>query len=158
MHDDDFTRSIDTRPRWGEVGIHGVHRLREWDAVVTVDAAELEGDELELVVLAQGDERPFARALAGELEPPYRARGVRKEGSRWAVGARRIEVAELPELDGAELTFTLNEGVRTLVVDGRPTIWGIDALERVAGGRFESYVLEGRRLDADIWEVRLSPL
>ena len=125
---------------------------------MTVDAPGLDGDEHELVVVSDGDPHPFARALAGELEPPYRARGVRKERSRWAVAARRIELAELPGLDGDELTFTLNEGERALVVDGRPTLWGIDAVERVARGRFESYVLEAQRLDADLWEVRLSPL
>ena len=44
----------DPGPHWGEVGIHGLHRPREWDLVVTVEAPEMAGDELWLVVLPDG--------------------------------------------------------------------------------------------------------
>ena len=44
----------DPGPHWGEVGIHGLHRQREWDALTTVDAPEVVGDELWFVALADG--------------------------------------------------------------------------------------------------------
>ena len=135
-----------------------MHRLREWDAVVVADAPGLDGDEHEVVVLREDDAHPFARALAGELAPPYRARGVRKDGVRWAVGARAFGVAELPGVDGDELTLTVREGARSLVVDGRPTLHRLDVVEGAAGGRFESYFLEARRLEDELWEVEISPL
>ena len=147
---------FDTRPRWGEVGIHGIHRLREWDAVVSVDAPELTGDETEIVVLDETD-HPFARALAGSLQPPYRAVGVRR-GERWNVGARRIRIAELPGVEGSELTPTVRDDERMLEVDGRPTLFGLAAVERLDDGRFPSYVLHARRLEAETWEVDSTPL
>ncbi len=33
-------------PGWMETGIHGVHRAREWDSVVTVDVEGVEGDRV----------------------------------------------------------------------------------------------------------------
>ncbi len=44
----------DPGPHWGEVGIHGLHRPREWDAVLTVEAPDVPGDEGWFVVLADG--------------------------------------------------------------------------------------------------------
>src|SRR5213593_4591415 len=105
----------DTKPRWGETGIHGVARPREWDAVATVEAPELAGDSLEFVCLPDGtlllDEEvdadaagPLADALEQAVRPPYRAQAVRRAGPTWAVAARSIEVVELPErLDGGEI-------------------------------------------------------
>jgi hypothetical protein len=130
--------------------------LREWDAVVSVDAPALTGDEAEVVVLGD-DEHPFARALKASLEPPYRAVGIRR-GDRWNVGAKQIRVAELAGVEGDELSLTVRDEERMLEVDGRPTLFGLEAVERVAGGRFESYVLRARRLQGDTWEVDLAAL
>ena len=67
----------DTRPRWGAVGIHGVHRFREWDALVASTGAELDGDEVRFVALDDGtlvvdddeaaDLAPLAEAIEQEL-------------------------------------------------------------------------------------------
>jgi hypothetical protein len=123
---------------------------------VSVDAPGLDGEEAELVVLEPSD-HPFARALAASVDPPYRAVGVRR-GDRWNVGAKRIRVARLPGLEGNELSLTVRGDERMLDVDGRPTLFGLEALERLDVGRFDSYVLRARRLEADLWEIELAPL
>jgi hypothetical protein len=101
-----------------------------------------------------------ARALEGELRTPYRAVAVRRDGDNWAVGAVAIEVAELPaDTEGDELLLTVTEeGERALEVDGKPTIGGIDALERAVAGRFDAYVLRATRLDERLWEIGIDPL
>ena len=103
---------------------------------------------------------PAAVALRGEIEPPYRAVAVRRQGTTWAVGAVKLEVWKLPtELEGEELTLVVEaNGERTLTVDGRPALLGLEALERLAAGRSAAYVLQAARLDADVWEVRIDPL
>src|SRR5262249_34184348 len=98
------TPPIDTTPKWGEAGIHGVPRPREWDASALVEAADLPGDKLSFVALpdgtllveGEGDAETLAEALDGQIEPPYQAWGVRRDERVWGVAARRIEVAELP--------------------------------------------------------------
>jgi hypothetical protein len=157
-------------PHWGEVGIHGVARLREWDAVVAVDAPALTGDELRFVVLEDGtlvieegldgdDPSPLADGLEGALRPPYRVEARRRSATTWAVGARRIDVVELDEaVDGDELSLTVHDGVRELLVDGRAGFGSVRALERWAAERFDSYALTAERLDGELWEVRAAPL
>jgi hypothetical protein len=101
-----------------------------------------------------------ARALEGELDPPYRAVAVRRQGDVWAVGAVAIEVVEFPaDTSGEELMLTVTqEGERALEVDGRPTIEGLEALESAAAGRFDAYVLRATRLRGSLWEVGIDPL
>jgi hypothetical protein len=101
-----------------------------------------------------------AKALEGELDPPYRAVAVRRDGDAWAVGAVAIEVADLPaDVEGEELMLTVTEeGERELLVDGRPNLAAIGALTRVAGDRFTAYVLRGVRLQGSLWEVTVDPL
>jgi hypothetical protein len=161
---------VDPGPHWGEVGIHGVARLREWDAVVTADAPALKGAELRFVVLADrtviveegaddDDPSPLADALDGALPPPYRVEARRRAGATWAAGARRIEVIELDEaIDGDELSLTVHDGHRELTVDGEPRFGSLRPLERWASARFESYSLAAVRLDDDLWEVSAAPL
>ena len=52
----------DPGPHWGEVGIHGVHRQRDWDALVAAAAGD-PGDEVRFVALADGSvvDRGLAR-------------------------------------------------------------------------------------------------
>jgi hypothetical protein len=157
-------------PHWGEVGIHGIARPREWDAVVAVEAPALGGDELRFVVLEDGtlvieeglegdDPSPLADGLEGALPPPYRVEARRRSATTWAVGARRIDVLELDEpVDGDELSLTVHEGARELLVDGRPAFGSVRGLERWAADRFDSYALTAERLDGDLWEVRAAPL
>ena len=160
----------DTRPRWGETGIHGVQRPREWDAVMTVEAPDLAGDSLELVSLPDGtllldegvDEdavAPLAEAIEQAVRPPYRAEAVRRGDSTWVAAARAIEVAELPDdVSGDEVVVASSQGETTVTVDGRDEFGSIPALERLGSARHESYVVRAERLDGNLWEVRVSPL
>ena len=154
-------------PGWMESGIHGVHRAREWDAVVTVEAEGVRGDRALFVALpdqtllieAGEDVDPLADALDGVVSPPYRAEAVRRSETQWAVGVRRIEVVELADdPEGDELMLTVREGERMLLVDGRPVFGSIPALERLGAARGQSYVVQGQRLAAGLWEVRVVPL
>ncbi len=158
----------DTMPRWGETGIHGVPRPREWDAVQTAEAPALPGQSVAFAALPDGtliageelEEdalAPLAAALERSLQPPYRAEAVRR-GERWAVAGRAIRVAELPpSVHGEALELTVHEGRRELRIDGEPTFGSIPALQWLAGDR-ESYVVRAERLDAGLWEVEVSPL
>jgi hypothetical protein len=137
---------------------------------VTTARSDATGEEAVFVLLDDGRLLPLhgareamdpaARALEGELDTPYRALAVRREGDTWAVGAVAIEVAELPaDTEGEELMLTVTqEGERALEVDGRPTLEGIEAVERAAGERYDAYVLRATRLDERLWEIGIDPL
>jgi hypothetical protein len=150
-----------TKPAWDAGGIHGLHRVREWDAVVTVEAPGVEGDRATFVALQGGDlvveEGPdaldaFVTSIERELQPPYRAEAVRRDEVLWAVAARRIEVLELPGMSGEELELTAHDGERTLLVDGERAFGGVPALER------PGHVVRARRIDGELWEVDAAPL
>jgi hypothetical protein len=154
-------------PAWMETGVHGVHRPREWDAVVTVEAEGVEGDRARFValpdqtlLLEEGEHLDaIADALDGVVAPPYRAEAVRRGETRWAVGVRRIEVIELPDVpDGDELTLTARDGERTLTVDGAQIFGTQPALEELGSARGDSYVVQAQRLTGNLWEVRVVPL
>jgi hypothetical protein len=100
------------------------------------------------------------KAVGAELAPPYRATAVRRHGDTWAVGAVAIEVADLPaDVEGNELMLTVTEqGERELLVDGRPIVADLRALERLAASRHQAYVLRAARLQGSLWEVRVDPL
>jgi hypothetical protein len=151
-----------------EPAISGLARQREWDAVVTADAPEVEGSAVTFVTLAdqsllveeeQGDAGldPLARAVEEELAPPYRAKGVRQSESVWALFANRIRVEEF-HADGDELELVMNGDERSFSVDGSPSFGSVPALERVGEQEGESYVVRSTRLDGDLWEVRATPL
>jgi hypothetical protein len=155
-------------PEWMETGVHGVHRPRQWDAVVTVEVDGVDADEVHFVALADEtllvdedvDADPIAAALDGVAEPPYRAEAVRRSETQWAVGIRRIEVVDLGDdaPDGDELTLTSRDGERTLLVDGSPTFGSIRELEELGAARASNYVVQGHRLVDSLWEVRVMPL
>ena len=102
----------------------------------------------------------LAKAFRDALEPPYRAVGIRQQGSTWAIGGVRIEVAELPaDIEGEELMLTMTqEGERALEIDGRPTAEAIPALEEAVGGRYDAYFAHATRLDRGLWEIGIDPL
>jgi hypothetical protein len=137
---------------------------------VTTARSDAPGEEAVFVLLDDGRllplhgareaMEPAARALEGELDTPYRALAVRRECDTWAVGAVAIEVAEFPaDTEGEELMLTVTqEGERALEVDGRPTLEGIEAVERAAGERYDAYVLRATRLDERLWEIGIDPL
>jgi hypothetical protein len=160
----------DTQPRWGETGIHGLQRPREWDAVATVEAPELAGDTLEFVCLPDGtlllDEEvdagaaaPIADALDQAVRPPYRVEAVRRNGVTWAAAARAIEVVELPErLEGDEVVVASSGEETTVTVDGKPGFGSVPELERLGEARHPSYVVRAERLDGNLWEFSVTPL
>jgi hypothetical protein len=153
------------------VGIHGIPRAREWDAVQSGVSTPFTGDELEFVVRPDGtplierDEppgsyeggwEPLAAPILAELAPPFRVRAVRRNGG-YVVAARQIQAAPLM-IAGDTLTFTVSEAGEELRVDDWPAVRGADELKRLVGDRFAEYVVSGRRLADGLWEVEVSPL
>jgi hypothetical protein len=161
----------DDRPVVGgtrEPGVHGLARRREWDAVATVRAADIPGDELAFDVLPDrtvlveeeaGEESlaPLADAVERELQPPYRARAVRQGPELWAVAARAIQVVRLPEQEGDRIELTVRNGERSLVVDSAREFGSIPELEALGAGKAD-YTVRAERLDENWWEVKVDPL
>ncbi len=156
------------RPAWtgviGETGIHGVPREREYEAVVTAEAPDVDGANARFVTLedgtllieeGDGDFAPFADAIEQEVKPPYRAIAIRRGASQWAVAAKGLRVIELPEPGGDEVELALRGDERTLVVDGNREFGTLPQLEALADG---DAVIRAARLDGDLWEVRVDPL
>ena len=148
--------------------LHG-GRPRRWDAVVSAEAPLLTGDAVHFVALPDGtlvvDERvahgaldPLVDALEQQVEPPYRAEAVRREG-RWAAAANRIEVIELPEqVAGDRIELASRAGERQLAVDGEPSLMPLPTLEAFASRRNDDYVVRAERIDGELWDVRVSAL
>ncbi len=150
----------------GEPALHGVPRAREWDAVASAEVQSLRVDAVHFVALPDGtlvvDEdipdgslAPLADAVENTISPPYRAEAIRRRDDVWAVGARRIEVVELPGLAGEELELVIRGDERTLVVDGGRAFGRVPALERLVDG---DSVIRAQRIDGQLWEVRADPL
>jgi hypothetical protein len=149
------------RAPWDTAGIHGIHRPREWDTVLTVEASGVDGDHARFVALSRDDLlveegpdnlEPLVTAIEGRLSPPFRAEAVRRAGDLWAVAARAIAVVDLPGIDGDEIELSVHHGERVLVVDGRPAFGTIPALERA------EHAVRARRLEGETWEVAADPL
>jgi hypothetical protein len=156
----------DPGPHWGEVGIHGLHRQREWDELGSASAPGEDGDEAWLVALTDGrvlveegpaalDPRPLAAAL--RLRPPFRAWAVNHDGRGWTVAGRGIEVVELDH-EGSQVELVWDGNERTLTVDGVDSAALAPGLERIAAARFDAYVARARRLDGRLWELSVLPL
>lgn len=157
---------LDPGQHWLETGITGLARQREWDAVVSVEAPGSPGDEAGFVALS--DERlvpddpgssidlaPFAAALGGALDRPYRALAVRRP-ELWVVGASTIEVVGLdPDPGGDDLELTSDGTSLTFAIDGVPADPGRgDALARIASERERgAYSAAAHRLDGNLWEL-----
>lgn len=148
-----------------ETGIHGIPRERKYDAVVPVEAPDLEGHEVAFVALpdgslvvdeqeGDGDLTPLAQAVELQVAPPYRALAVRKDEGRWAVAARRITVAEFKAV-GDEIELARRGDERSLLVDGSRGFGTIPELEELADG---DAAIRATRLDGDLWEIRIDPL
>lgn len=156
----------DPGPHWGEVGIHGLHRQREWDAVATLVVPGSTGSESRFVVLAdgrslveEGDGDADSLRAAVTLAPPYRAQAVCRGNGLWVVGATQLETAELlddPGGDTVEVSWDGQE--RTVRIDGRPTLRGVPELEGLGAVRHDTYVVTAARLDGRIWEISVAPL
>ena len=153
----------DDGPRgpWDIAGIHGLQRAREWDAVVAVDAPELEGERAHFVALPDGtavveegatDVTILARGVDAEVQRPYRAEAVRRARGLWAVAARAIETVELPGISGREIELVTHGNDEMLSIDGERSHGTIPALAR------PGHVVSARRIAGDIWEVDSNPL
>jgi hypothetical protein len=154
----DSPAAEDRRAPWDKAGIHGVHRPREWDEVVGVEA-DVPGERATFVVLDDAivieegpdDVEPLAEALS--LDPPYRAEAVRRSEGVWAVAGRRIEVVRIPDVEGTELELSRHGDERIVVVDGERRFGSIPVLEREG-----NYAIRAKRLDGDLWEIEASLL
>jgi hypothetical protein len=162
---------VDPSREWLAAGITGLQRQREWDAVATVDADGEPGTEVEFVALTDGvlvvesegagaDPAPFASALAGAIDPPYRGLAVRRPDV-WAVGAVAIDVGRLdPDPGGSELRLTWDGSALALSIDDLP----VDpsraaALEQRAAARIDGpYAARAYRLQGDLWELSILAL
>ena len=147
-----------------ETGIHGVPRERRFDAVVTVDAPDVQGESALFVALedgsllveeGEGDLTPLADAIEQEVARPYRATAIHRGGTQWAVAAHGLRVVELPEPGGDEVELALHGDEKTLVVDGNRSFGTTPELEALADG---DAVIRASRLDGALWEVRVDPL
>ena len=148
-----------------ETGIHGIPRERKYDAVVSAQAPEIQGNEIAFVALpdgslvvdddqGEGDVTPLAQAVEAQVPPPYRALGVRKDEEMWAVAARRITVGEV-EADGDEIELVRRGDERSLLLDGNRAFGTIPELENVTDG---DAAIRATRLDGNLWEIRVDPL
>ena len=147
-----------------ETGIHGVPRQREYDAVVTTDAPDVEGSSVRFVGLedgsllieeGEGDLSALAEAIEREVVAPYRATAIRRGETQWAIAAHGLRVVELPEPGGDEVELVIRGDERTLVVDGNRSFGTIPELEKLAD---RNAVVRAARLDGTLWEVRVDPL
>src|SRR4029079_14687811 len=96
-----FRRQFDSRGG-GLAGSGLPQRARRWDAVVTAEAPDVSGNEVDFVtlpdrsLLVEQEEGmaaldPFPQAWEGELTPPSRVHAARQTERLWAVSARRID-------------------------------------------------------------------
>ena len=156
-------------PTLGLPAIHGVSRPRRWDAVVPGEAPDLPGEVVHFIGLADGtlivDEdvpdnslTPLADALEQQVRLPYRAEGVRRDETVWAVAADEIEVVELDQpVDGDVVELSSTGDERTVLIDGEPAFGSLQAFEELAD-EHDAYVLRAERIDGNLWEVEISPL
>lgn len=165
----------------------GIHRLREWDAVVLVELPELEASllsEFELLapvdgeVQAQADEgiprrtvERVAAALDAEADRPYEALVVRKDRRRWSAGARQLSLGDSIQLPAGFPASSLEvirtpEGALETRVDGEemdpalaPLVVDVVAgLDRRGRQRFESFVVRADKVAEGSWQVTIDPL
>jgi hypothetical protein len=153
---------------WHQAGVHGVPRPREYDAVVSLVAEGVRGDEVPFVALEDGtlllesdqdvDLDAFADALEGSISPPYRALAIRKDETTWALAANSIQVATIEEeVEGDTVELAVQNGDTMLLVDGTPAFGSLASFERLAEG-LDAYVIRANRLDGSLWEVQVTPL
>ena len=160
---------VPERPFWQEPGMTGHFRPREADTVVTVDAPDVEGDAVRFVSLPDGSLLveegsdssldALAAAVEQELRPPYRARGVRRGESMWAVEASGIEVLALPDAPGGDaIDLTRTADGTILAIDGQQIFGSLPALEERGEREGADYAVHAERLDGDLWEIRAAAL
>ncbi len=145
-----------------------MHRPRDWDSVVLVQAGGAPGPVERFVALPDGSNvveetgdasTVDAVAEALDWERPYRAEAVRRDDATWAVGIRAIQVIELPaSILGDELEIVWDGRERSTLVGGVPSLASVSELERLASARFDTWVVRATRLRDAYWEVEIGPL
>ncbi len=157
-------------PNWSpDLLHHGRLGPKEWDAAVTVTAPGLAGDRIEFVTLpdgdvivseeeGDGDVSPLADAIEEHVSPPYRAVANRQRDDLWGVGARQIEVAQIPFPDADSLELSRKDSWEERRVDGEPADVRIPELERLGDRAGADFFVKAERIDGDFWEVRVSAL
>jgi hypothetical protein len=155
--------------RAGVVDGSGV-RPKEWDVAITVTAPTLAGDRVEFTTIPNGDViideesgnadlTTLADAVEQHVSPPYRAVGHRQDGDLWGVGAKRIQVAQIPFPDGDKLGFSQHVDHGELRVDGELSASLVPPeVERLGEMLGDSFYVEAERIDGDLWEVRAAVL
>jgi hypothetical protein len=143
---------------------------REWDVAMTVTAPALAGDRVEFTTIPNGnvivdeesgnaDLSTLADAVEQHVSPPYRAVGHRQNGDLWGVGAKRIQVAQIPFPEGDKLEFSQHVDHGELRVDGEASDSLVPPeLERLGETVGDSFYVEAERIDGDLWEVRTAVL
>jgi hypothetical protein len=143
---------------------------KEWDAAVTVTVPDLAGDRVEFTTIPSGDVivgdeagdadlSPLADAVERRVDPPYRAVAARQDGDLWAVGAKRIEVAQFPFAQGDKLDLSRNGEDSEFRVDGESSGAAAPSeLERLGEASSERFYVEAVRIDGDLWEVRVTAM
>lgn len=143
---------------------------KEWDAAVVVAAPGLAGDRVEFTTVPNGDLivsdeagdadlSPLADAVESRVNPPYRAIATRQDGDLWAVGAKRIEVAQVPFPQGDKLEVSQHGDNGELRVDGEPSDAPIPTeLAQLGEAVGDNFYVEAQRIDGDQWEVRVTAL
>jgi hypothetical protein len=143
---------------------------KEWDAAVAVVAPGLAGDRVEFTTIPNGDLiisdeagdadlSRLAEAVESHVSPPYRAVATRQDGDLWAVGAKRIQVAQVPFADGEKLELAQHGDERQLRVDGEQTDAAVPPeLARLGEAAGDNFYVEAQRIDGDLWEVRVTAL
>jgi hypothetical protein len=141
---------------------------KEWDATAAVAAPGLAGNRVEFTTVPNGDVivgdeagdadlSPLADAVERHLNPPYRAVAARHDGDLWAVGAKRIEVAQIQFPEGEKLGLARHGDNRELRVDGEPSDAAIPRhLEALGEAVGDSFYVEAERIDGDLWEVKVT--
>ena len=141
---------------------------RSWDAFGSAAAPAVQGDRIAFVTLGDGtvlveDDQPegalepLADVIEEMVQPPYRAAAVRAEGDSWTVVAEKIQLVELPGIDGDAVDFSVVDGSRELQIDGAPAEGEAPALAAIAEGRGD-IALHAERVDGDTFAVDVFPL
>ena len=150
-------------------GVTGVPVSELWDAFACATVPGLPGDEGNFAVRADGTivvmggvdpqtVAPLARAISGEIDPPFVVVAVRDEGDDWAAAANRAEIVELPGAQGDDLEVTSMGGEITVRVDGEDSDARQPALEELLERQGGDGSAIAHRFTGTTWVVELFSL
>jgi hypothetical protein len=166
---DPFAGTYPADDHWLGALTRAMARPGVWDLVTTIHVPDIGGDTVEFATLPAGDVivdaetgdadlSPFADAVEKELKPPYRVLARREDEDLWGIAARTIDVVELQLGGGDEIELVESEGRTELRIDGEPSQRKVPELERAGEALGSDFVVQGDRLDGDLWEIRASAL